>query len=937
MRRSRHKLEVSTFPFLAVLLCAMGSLIFLLMVMDRRAKIVARHKLEAKWQQEAEEQETAREAAKEKQLANRPRVVVDRQAEWEREREKLHKMLVEQERELRSQLAGMTREIDSAAKNAEQRQAYVEAVKGYLTKENARLLREYQDLARKKNEAGLHDQQGQTAKGDLQRLTLELLRMEKTLKDLKDLKTRPSDTFSLIPYRGKFGDTRRPVYVECSAGGLTVHPNRTFLSDYSLTSERFRQEVEQRAGTLEFQKKPDPNMRGLPPTNPNAYVLFLVRPDGIMMYLQAQHALERYAIDYGYELVEPSWVFDFSNEDIVAQQPWQKEGNGPGKNRPVQGGSWTSLSPSSVALTPPPGFTQGGAGGGLTGPTQLVGPPGSGLTGAPVGAWPGSSGSEIGGPPGNGTSARPGGGTGVRGYAAPGTAGIGGPSGSGFSGPPGSAELVGPPGAANVGSGIQQRPGFAAAQPGTPATSATQNGGLSSPPGNLATSVTPNGGSGFGASGPMPGKGYPVVPPPPTYIFPAWMLNMPSASAPTGTGNGMGFSGYSPPNAGIMASIMPSIGGLGSTAQPSGTPNAGLLSSMLPPSLAPGLANPNGIGGLWSASYGGVGGSGIAGNGPDGLQGNTPFGYPANGGSGSGKPGTGAAASANSAPGYSTSGNQGTGTPGPGTSSGTSDSGQRSFRVNPAYAQAGSGSQANSPQSDVSNPAPQGYPNQPGQGTLPGGANATGPSATGSWQSGGASPGNGGGGPGQAAGSGANGGGGSSGAGAPPSSASATGGDPGALPSTNQRPPSGNAPPGKTPPGQYGPVNAGQEPPSLLSGTSSTDVGPRTKPAPTLTQLRANHDYNINLVCWPDGVVLSSTNEFYAMNPVENQKAMATSLVQTIQQMVARRQAAVRDGEPPYQPMIRLQLQAEGVRSFIWIVPSLRTLNIPMTRENLIN
>ncbi len=73
------------------------------------------------------------------------------------------------------------------------------------------------------------------------------------------------------------------------------------------------------------------------------------------------------------------------------------------------------------------------------------------------------------------------------------------------------------------------------------------------------------------------------------------------------------------------------------------------------------------------------------------------------------------------------------------------------------------------------------------------------------------------------------------------------------------------------------------------------------------------------------------------MNPVENQKAMATSLVQTIQQMVARRQAAVRDGEPPYQPMIRLQLQAEGVRSFIWIVPSLRTLNIPMTRENLIN
>ena len=41
MRRQRQKLQVSTFPFLAVLLAAMGSLILLLLVMDRRAKIVA--------------------------------------------------------------------------------------------------------------------------------------------------------------------------------------------------------------------------------------------------------------------------------------------------------------------------------------------------------------------------------------------------------------------------------------------------------------------------------------------------------------------------------------------------------------------------------------------------------------------------------------------------------------------------------------------------------------------------------------------------------------------------------------------------------------------------------------------------------------------------------------------------------------------------------
>ena len=44
MKRRRQGLQVTTFPFLAVLLCAMGSLILLLLVIDRRAKVVARAK-----------------------------------------------------------------------------------------------------------------------------------------------------------------------------------------------------------------------------------------------------------------------------------------------------------------------------------------------------------------------------------------------------------------------------------------------------------------------------------------------------------------------------------------------------------------------------------------------------------------------------------------------------------------------------------------------------------------------------------------------------------------------------------------------------------------------------------------------------------------------------------------------------------------------------
>ena len=41
MRRRRKHLEVSTFPFLAVLLCTMGSLILVLLAMDGKARKAA--------------------------------------------------------------------------------------------------------------------------------------------------------------------------------------------------------------------------------------------------------------------------------------------------------------------------------------------------------------------------------------------------------------------------------------------------------------------------------------------------------------------------------------------------------------------------------------------------------------------------------------------------------------------------------------------------------------------------------------------------------------------------------------------------------------------------------------------------------------------------------------------------------------------------------
>src|SRR5438874_1232438 len=99
MRRPRPKLQVSTFPFLAVLLCAMGSLLLFLFIMDRRAKIAARYRV-------AEELKT-REKRSQEDEANR-------QADWEKARQALHQTLLDQQAQMHNKTKRVQNELNAA-------------------------------------------------------------------------------------------------------------------------------------------------------------------------------------------------------------------------------------------------------------------------------------------------------------------------------------------------------------------------------------------------------------------------------------------------------------------------------------------------------------------------------------------------------------------------------------------------------------------------------------------------------------------------------------------------------------------------------------------------------------------------------------------------------------------------------------------------------
>src|SRR5262249_46695829 len=132
MRRPRHKLQVSTFPFLAVLLGAMGALILLLLVMDRRSKVVARNR--------ALEAHAARLAARSHERdAQQVRDQEALRREWEADRQRLHELLRRQEQELAQEQQALDSKLSALSQDALKEKETLTALEKTILEQRARL------------------------------------------------------------------------------------------------------------------------------------------------------------------------------------------------------------------------------------------------------------------------------------------------------------------------------------------------------------------------------------------------------------------------------------------------------------------------------------------------------------------------------------------------------------------------------------------------------------------------------------------------------------------------------------------------------------------------------------------------------------------------------------------------------------------------------
>jgi hypothetical protein len=375
MRRPRQRLQVQTFPFLAVLLCTMGSLILLLLVIDRRAKAVARAKALQSAHQSADDQAKAEAKS-----------AADRKAEWERKRQELRQRRARQEQDLTSQIHKVQNQSAAAAGKLLDEEERLAALRQHLRAEETLLNQDRQSLQLRRAEVEKAEGMKESARKEAERLATELAQLEQVLAGLKALRQKEQQTYSVVPYLGRNGENRRPIYVECAASGVIFHPDRLSLGGPGFTPLAVRQELDRR---LEAQRRSGPQ------TAP--YLLLLVRPDGLENYYVMQSAVAGLKIDFGYELIDQDWVLDFSDQGQLAQGS-PRRNSGPGRDlvqSPASAGTrGTSAAGmglpgvASLSVPHPPGFGTGqavgntgsgaGVGFGSVGLAGRLGPPSSG-------------------------------------------------------------------------------------------------------------------------------------------------------------------------------------------------------------------------------------------------------------------------------------------------------------------------------------------------------------------------------------------------------------------------------------------------------------------------------------------------------------------------------------------------------------------------------
>ena len=296
--RKRKKLEVSTFPFLAVLLCTMGALILLLLVMDKKAKKAALEKAyEAAWVQSKNLQA--------KTDADKQNLECEKNA-WIKLKSEQHQELLKKEATLEKEIALLKIELSNLDKNYEKSKSEISS--DDLLKKEIALTNEKSKVHILAKKLELEKANADKNLKETKDLAEKISSMEQILKEMKSSLDKDKFAYSIVPYFGKNGLNRKPLYIECNESGVLFFPDKTLIPSND-ESDNLKNEILNRTSLLREYLQ-----QTLGPKESTPYLMLLVRPGGITNYWKLQSIIKPMDIDFGYELVDKIWVLDIPTE-----------------------------------------------------------------------------------------------------------------------------------------------------------------------------------------------------------------------------------------------------------------------------------------------------------------------------------------------------------------------------------------------------------------------------------------------------------------------------------------------------------------------------------------------------------------------------------------------------------------------------------------------
>ncbi len=271
VRRKPQAGGMSLFPFLAVLICTMGSLVVVLLAVVQQAKMTAAAAAD-------DARQSGNSSAVQQQLAARRDQIASLHAQRD---------------DFASRLAQRQRQLGNIENNFQQLRERVEQ----LRKAQAELA----------NQKPIRSRDEKTSRAELAYLGQLIAAAEDDLEKAKHDAKSKKRTYSIIPYDGPQGTPRRPIYLECVADRVIIQPEGIELTISDLeppytagnplaSALRAYRTFMTSAGVL----------HGEP------YPLLVVRPDGSEMYAAARTAMKSWDSEFGYELVSANLELDYA-------------------------------------------------------------------------------------------------------------------------------------------------------------------------------------------------------------------------------------------------------------------------------------------------------------------------------------------------------------------------------------------------------------------------------------------------------------------------------------------------------------------------------------------------------------------------------------------------------------------------------------------------